>query len=54
MAIPLYIAPSLFSLEKGEKISTSTIADMFDVSGFTLLTLFNRYGTRMNHTVKVA
>jgi len=53
-SIPFYIPPSLFALEKGGKISSATIADIFDVGGFTLLALFNRYVTRIDHTVKAA
>lgn len=40
-AIPFYIPSSLYALKRGE--ASATIADLFDMGGFTLLALFNGY-----------
>lgn len=40
-AIPFYIPPSLYALDRGGSQSSATIADAFDVVGFGLLALFN-------------
>lgn len=40
-AIPFYIPPSMFALERGGVESSATIADVFDTGGFALLAAFN-------------
>lgn len=40
-SIPFYIPPSLYALQRGT--ASATIADVFDIGGFTLLALFNGY-----------
>lgn len=42
-AIPFYLPPSLYALERGGRESSATIADAFDVAGFALLAAFNGY-----------
>ena len=42
-AIPFYIPPSLYALGRGGRESSATIADAFDVGGFSLLAAFNGY-----------
>jgi len=53
-AIPFYIPPSLFALERGGVESSATIADVFDVSGFALLAAFNGYVAGLPHSVPSA
>lgn len=40
-AIPFYIPPSLYALQRGD--ASATIADAFDIGGFLLLAAFNGY-----------
>jgi len=53
-AIPFYIPPSLYALEKGGTESSATIADVFDVAGFALLAAFNGYVAGITHNVPAA
>lgn len=48
-SIPFYIPPSLYALSRGGKRSSATIADIFDVGGFGILALFNRYVASIQH-----
>lgn len=48
VAIPFYLPPSLYALEKGR--SSATIADAFDVGGFSLLAFFNGYVASIQHS----
>ncbi|KAL7486536.1 hypothetical protein ACHAW6_012140 [Cyclotella cf. meneghiniana] len=41
LAIPFYIPASMFALKRGGKEGSATIADAFDVCGFSLLAIFN-------------
>ena len=50
-AIPFYIPPSLYALERGGMASSATIADVFDVGGFGLLAIFNGYVASIQHNV---
>jgi hypothetical protein len=49
-SIPFYIPPSLYALSRGGKQSSATIADVFDIGGFTLLAIFNGYVASIDHT----
>ena len=49
-AIPFYIPPSLYALRRGGKQSSATIADVFDIGGFGLLTGFNGYVAAIQHS----
>ncbi len=42
-AIPFYIPASMYALRQGGRESSATIADVFDIGGFTSLALFNGY-----------
>jgi MFS family permease len=48
-AIPFYIPPSLYALQRGGMTSSATIADVFDVGGFGLLAIFNGYVASIHH-----
>jgi Major Facilitator Superfamily len=48
-AIPFYIPPSLYALERGGSQSSATIADVFDIGGFAFLALFNGYVASIQH-----
>ena len=48
-AIPFYIPPSLYALERGGIASSATIADVFDFGGFGLLAIFNGYVASIQH-----
>lgn len=48
-AIPFYIPPSLYSLNRGGVESSATIADVFDFGGFALLAGFNGYVASIAH-----
>ncbi|CAJ1940068.1 unnamed protein product [Cylindrotheca closterium] len=50
-SIPFYIPPSLYALSKGGKVSSATIADVFDIGGFGLLALFNGYVASIDHSI---
>ena len=50
-AIPFYLPPSLYALEKGGKMSSATIADVFDIAGFALLAPFNGYVAGIQHNI---
>ena len=51
-SIPFYIPPSLYALQKGGTAS-ATIVDIFDIGGFTLLALFNKYvASILNKTLR--
>lgn len=52
-AIPFYIPPSIFALEKGGKESSATIADCFDFFGFLCLAGFNGYVAGIKQSVLV-
>lgn len=43
LSIPFYIPASMFALKRGGKEGSATIADAFDVSGFSLLAIFNSH-----------
>ena len=47
-AVPFYIPPSLYALQHGQ--SSATIADVFDIGGFALLTGFNGYVAGLDHS----
>jgi sugar phosphate permease len=53
-AIPFYIPPSLYALERGGVESSATIADVFDVAGFGFLAVFNGYVAGIQHSVRAA
>lgn len=53
-AIPFYLPPSLYALSRGGKQSSATIADMFDIGGFTLLAIFNGYVASIDHASPAA
>jgi len=53
-AIPFYIPPSLYALERGGVESSATIADVFDIGGFGLLAAFNGYVERISHALPAA
>jgi MFS family permease len=53
-AIPFYLPPSLYALERGGVESSATIADAFDVAGFALLAAFNGYVAGIQHGVRSA
>jgi sugar phosphate permease len=53
-AIPFYIPPSLYALERGGVESSATIADAFDVAGFGLLAAFNGYVAGIRHGARAA
>ena len=53
-AVPFYIPPSLYALERGGKECSATIADAFDFSGFLLLAFFNGYVASVRHDVVAA
>jgi len=42
-SIPFYIPPSLFALRRGGRQSSATIADAFDLGGYTLLAIFTGF-----------
>jgi MFS family permease len=46
-AVPFYLPPSLYALEVGGGTSSATIADAFDIGGFSLLAAFNGYVGRI-------
>lgn len=48
-AVPFYIPSSMFALARGGKESSATIADVFDITGFGLLALFNGYVASIRH-----
>jgi len=43
MAIPFYIPPSLYALQRGGTDCSATLMDLFDIGGFGLLATFNGY-----------
>lgn len=47
LAIPFYLPSSMFSLKRGGKEGSATIADAFDVCGFGLLAVFNGFVARI-------
>lgn len=49
-AIPFYIPPSMYSLNRGGTDSSATIADVFDIGGFALLAFFNGYAAGIAHS----
>jgi hypothetical protein len=49
-AIPFYIPPSLYALQRGGKESSATIADVFDIGGFGMLAAFNGYVASIEHS----
>ena len=53
-AIPFYIPPSLYSLNRGGVESSATIADVFDFGGFALLAGFNGYVASIAHATIAA
>jgi len=53
-AIPFYLPPSLYALEKGGQTSSATIADIFDIGGYALLAVFNGYVARIPHDIHSA
>ena len=48
-AIPFYLPPSIYALQRGGQTSSATIADLFDVGGFGLLAIFNAYVGSIDH-----
>ena len=52
-AVPFYIPPSIFALEKGGKESSATIADCFDFFGFLCLAGFNGYVAGIKQSVLI-
>lgn len=50
-SIPFYVPPALFSLSRGGKESSATIADFFDVFGFGILSFFNGYVASFRHDI---
>lgn len=53
-AIPFYLPPSLYALQRGGVESSATIADVFDVVGFAFLAAFNGYVAGISQTVPSA
>jgi MFS family permease len=53
-AVPFYIPPSLYALSRGGTESSATIADVFDIGGFTLLAAFNGYVAGIAHATPAA
>ena len=43
LAIPFYLPSTMFALQRGGNEGSATVADAFDVFGFSLLALFNGY-----------
>lgn len=44
------VPPSLYALSRGGVKSSATIADVFDIGGFSLLAMFNGYVAGITHT----
>jgi len=42
-SIPFYVPPSLYALRRGGRQSSATIADAFDLGGYTLLAMFTGF-----------
>jgi MFS family permease len=53
-SVPFYIPPSLYALSRGGTESSATIADVFDIGGFTLLAAFNGYVAGIAHATPAA
>jgi MFS family permease len=53
-SVPFYIPPSLYALSRGGAESSATIADVFDIGGFTLLAAFNGYVASIAHATPAA
>ena len=50
----LTVPPSLYALSRGGVKSSATIADIFDIGGFSLLALFNGYVAGIAHSKPAA
>ena len=50
VAIPFYLPSSMFALKRGGEDGSATIADAFDICGFSMLAFFNGYVARVLET----
>ena len=50
VSLILIVPPSLYALSRGGVKSSATIADCFDVGGFSLLAIFNGYVAGITHS----
>ena len=54
LSLVFLVPPSLYALSRGGVKSSATIADVFDIGGFSLLAVFNGYVAGINHSTPAA
>lgn len=51
LSLPTTVPASLYALDRGGIRSSATLADIFDIGGFSLLAVFNGYVAGISHEV---